>query len=76
MLKGVSGAMHRPPRVQCLVEAERIAHAHQRDADRAAKIRQHLPDELMQFRFVHLRLPAPICLGAMLARTGVWSRIR
>jgi hypothetical protein len=38
--------------VQRAVEAERVAHAHHRDAGRAAEVGQHLPDELVELAFV------------------------
>ena len=38
---------HRAALMQGLVETERIADPHQRDARRTAQIRKHLPDELV-----------------------------
>jgi hypothetical protein len=39
--------------VQRLVKPERVADANQRHAGRATEVRQHLPDKLVQFCFVH-----------------------
>ena len=44
---GELGHRHRTALVHGLVEAQRIADADQRDACRAAEIRQHLSDKLM-----------------------------
>ena len=44
---------HRALLFEGLVEAELIAHAHHRHAERAAEIAQHLADEHVQLALVH-----------------------
>ena len=51
---GKLGHRHRTAGMQGLVQPQRVTDAHQRDARRTAEIGQHLPDELMQFGFVHV----------------------
>jgi len=61
---GQFGDRHRSLRMQGLIQTKGVAHAHQGDARSAAKVRQHLSDELVNFCLVDHSSILPDSLSA------------